>query len=108
MAKTRRRWIGAALGGGFVLIGLACELGAFAYWGSLSFGLVPHAALIRVVATASTATILGFQVLYSSFLLYLLDYVGQKAKLPTANALRWETARSDTVRDVFALAAAND
>ena len=81
--------LGTALGGSFILIGLASEFGAFAYWDSLSFGAVEHAWFIRVVATASTLTILGFQVLYSSFLLYLLDYVGRKARQPIRSPVRW-------------------
>jgi hypothetical protein len=72
--------LGTAVGGGLILLGFAADVGALAYWGSISFGSVWRPFLIRVVATSSTVTILGFQVLYSSFLLYLLDYVGQRSK----------------------------
>src|SRR6202042_669864 len=64
--------LGTALGGTLIVLGFAGDVGALAYWGSISFGEVAHAFLIRVVATANTVAILGFQVLYSSFLLYLL------------------------------------
>jgi glycosyltransferase involved in cell wall biosynthesis len=72
--------LGTAAGGSLILLGFAGDVGALLYWGSLSFGLVWRAFLIRVMVTASMLTILGFQLLYSSFLLYLLDYVGQKVK----------------------------
>jgi hypothetical protein len=44
-------------------------------------------------------TILGFQLLYSSFLLYLLGYVGQKAKRSIRNPLRWASAPAMPVRE---------
>ena len=97
--------LGAALGGSLILLGFASDFGALAYWGSLAFGPVERAFLIRVVATASMATILGFQLLYSSFLLYLLGYVGQKAKRSIRNPLRWASAPATPIRDPIALSA---
>ena len=72
--------VGTAVGGTLIVLGFAGDVGALVYWGSISFGEVTHSFLIRVVATANTVTILGFQMLYSSFLLYLLDYAGQKSR----------------------------
>jgi hypothetical protein len=80
--------LGTAAGGCLILLGLAGDVGGLVYWGSISFGLVWRAFLIRVMMTASMLTILGFQLLYSSFLLYLLDYVGQKEKRSRANPCR--------------------
>jgi glycosyltransferase involved in cell wall biosynthesis len=70
--------IGASIGGTLVALGLIGNIFGLAYWASLSFGNIEPGALIRIVTTASTALVLGFQILHSSFFIYLLDYVGKK------------------------------
>jgi glycosyltransferase involved in cell wall biosynthesis len=70
--------IGAAGGVACIVLGFLGNAAALVYWGSLSFGLIQHAFLIRFVSASCTLMVLGFQAVYSVFLLYLLDYVGQK------------------------------
>jgi hypothetical protein len=86
--------MGVIVGCALIISGVAGDAGAFAYWGSLSFGPVERAFLIRVVGTANTVMILGFQVLYSSFLVYLMGYVAEKARTNSGK----RPIRSDEVR----------
>jgi len=53
------------------------------YWYQLSFGEITAGALIKIVAAASFLAVLGFQVIFSSFFIYLLDHAPEK----TARAL---------------------
>jgi glycosyltransferase involved in cell wall biosynthesis len=70
--------LGTVAGITFILLGFFGNAGALIYWSSLSFGSIQHAFLIRFVSASCMLMVLGFQTLYSVFLLYLLDYVGQK------------------------------
>jgi len=79
MRKRASVELGSAVGGALILCGFGGDLAGLAYWGSISFGPVERSFLIRLIGTANMLMILGFQVLYSSFLVYLLGYVGEKA-----------------------------
>ena len=70
--------LGTAAGVACIVLGFLGNAAALVYWGSLSFGIIQHAFLIRFVSASCMLMVLGFQTLYSVFLLYLLDYVGQK------------------------------
>jgi hypothetical protein len=69
---------GTVAGIAFIALGFLGNAAALVYWGSLSFGPIQQAFLIRFVSASCMLMVLGFQALYSVFLLYLLDYVGQR------------------------------
>jgi glycosyltransferase involved in cell wall biosynthesis len=61
------------IGGILVLIGIALAINGLFYWYSLSFGPVEGDSLIRIVCAASILISIGFQLIFSAFLLLLLD-----------------------------------
>ncbi len=61
------------IGGLLVVSGLAIAIYGLFYWYSLSFGPVEGDTLIRVVCAASVLTSIGFQLIFSAFLMLLLD-----------------------------------
>jgi hypothetical protein len=69
-----------ALGAVLILAGLGAALYALLYWYDLSFGQIQDERLIKVVCAASLLTVLGFQVIFSSFFLYLLDQSTEMAE----------------------------
>jgi hypothetical protein len=56
-----------------VAIGSIIACYALFYWYQLSFGEVRGDALIRIVCAASMMISIGFQLIFSSFFMYLLD-----------------------------------
>jgi glycosyltransferase involved in cell wall biosynthesis len=58
--------------------GLAAAVYALTYWYYLSFGQITTGVLIKIVATASFFSVLGFQLIFSSFFIYLLDHAPEK------------------------------
>jgi glycosyltransferase involved in cell wall biosynthesis len=65
---------GLALGALLLLVGLGCFVAALVNWLNASFGAITQGIAIRYVIVSSTTLVLGAQILYGSFFLYLLDY----------------------------------
>jgi len=63
--------------------GVGVALYALIYWYYRSFGPIDDVTLIKVVCAASFLIAAGFQLVFSSFFIYLLD---QKADHPRARA----------------------
>jgi hypothetical protein len=83
-AKLRRAMPlerGLAVGAVLLLIGLVTVGLALAQWSEAGFGELGRGSAIRLVIVSSTTLVLGAQILYGSFFLYLLDYRGT-ASLP--------------------------
>ena len=62
-----------ALGAVLILTGLGSALYSLVSWYELSFGDIHGERLVKIVCAASLLTVLGFQLIFSSFFLYLLD-----------------------------------
>jgi len=60
-------------GSTLVMIGTAIACYGLFYWYRLSFGPVQGETLIRIVCGASVLMSIGFQLIFSSFFMYLLD-----------------------------------
>jgi glycosyltransferase involved in cell wall biosynthesis len=73
---------GLALGAVFILLGLVTLGAAVAAWSELGFGDLPRGITIRLVIASSTTLVLGTQIIYGSFLLYVLDYRGNRCSEP--------------------------
>ena len=65
---------GLVLGVALFLLGLALFALALAEWLKVGFGPLTRGNAIRLVIASSTTLMLGAQILYGSFFLYLLDY----------------------------------
>jgi hypothetical protein len=61
------------VGGSFIAIGAGTAIYALFYWYDLSFGKVEGESLIKIVCAASFMFGVGFQLVFASFLVYLLD-----------------------------------
>ena len=61
------------VGGLFIMTGLGVAFYALLYWYHRSFGRIDDEAFIKVVCSASFLTAVGFQVVFSSFFIYLVD-----------------------------------
>ena len=70
---------GLALGALLLLLGVASFAAALADWFNVGFGALTTGSAIRLVIVSSTTLVLGAQILYGSFFLYLLDYRGDKS-----------------------------
>jgi hypothetical protein len=67
-----------------ILAGFGTALYALLFWYELSFGDVKGQHLIKVVCAASLLTVLGFQLIFSSFFLSLLGERGEQRDYPPA------------------------
>jgi hypothetical protein len=65
---------GLALGAILFLVGLIAFGAAVAEWSNVRFGQLTRGNAIRLVIASGTTLMLGAQILYGSFFLYLLDY----------------------------------
>jgi glycosyltransferase involved in cell wall biosynthesis len=84
--EFRRRFtLERCLAAGLVLslCGFGAAIYALVFWYRLSFGEITAGVLIKIVAAASFLAVLGSQVIFSSFFIYLLDNAPEK----TAGAL---------------------
>jgi glycosyltransferase involved in cell wall biosynthesis len=61
------------VGGTAIMGGLGVALYALIYWYHRSFGRIDDVALVKVVCAASFLMAAGFQLVFSSFFIYLLD-----------------------------------
>ncbi|MDB5405394.1 MAG: glycosyl transferase family 2 [Rhodospirillales bacterium] len=69
---------GIVVGSALILLGFAGNLYGLIYWSSLGFGQVDWNFLIRLVSAATTFLVLGFQVIFSGFFIYLLAYLARR------------------------------
>jgi glycosyltransferase involved in cell wall biosynthesis len=69
-----------ALGAVLLLLGFASFAAALADWFKVGFGALTTGSAIRLVIVSSTTLVLGAQILYGSFFLYLLDYRGDRGR----------------------------
>jgi glycosyltransferase involved in cell wall biosynthesis len=67
---------GLILGVILLLLGLAILGVALTEWSNVGFGQLAEGSAIRLVIASSSTLMLGAQILYGSFFLYLLDYRG--------------------------------
>jgi glycosyltransferase involved in cell wall biosynthesis len=65
---------GLMVGSAFLGIGTVAIIWAFYYWSSVSFGIIEHDFLLRVVCGGSTALVLGAQIVFGSLFMSLLEY----------------------------------
>ena len=65
---------GLVLGAIFVIIGLIAFAAAVAAWSDVGFGHLTQGIAIRLVIASSASLVLGTQIVFGSFLLYVLDY----------------------------------
>jgi glycosyltransferase involved in cell wall biosynthesis len=65
---------GLGLGAALILLGLAAFLAAIGKWSAVGFGQLTGGAALRLVIASSATMVLGTQIVYGSFLLYLLEY----------------------------------
>jgi hypothetical protein len=73
---------GLAFGAVLLLLGLAAFAAALFAWSDVGFGELRTGIAIRLVIISSTTLVLGVQVVYGSFLLYVLDYRGNRSMTP--------------------------
>jgi glycosyltransferase involved in cell wall biosynthesis len=73
---------GLALGGFLILLGLVASGAAIFEWYKVGFGQLQTGITIRLVIASSTTLVFGAQVLYGSFLLYVLDYRVNRSATP--------------------------
>jgi glycosyltransferase involved in cell wall biosynthesis len=71
---------GLILGVILLLLGLTILGVALTKWFNVGFGQLAEGSAIRLVIASSSTLMLGAQILYGSFFLYLLDYRGPRAK----------------------------
>jgi glycosyltransferase involved in cell wall biosynthesis len=73
---------GLTLGAVLILLGLVTFGAALSAWFNVGFGQLPTGIAIRLVIASSTTFVLGTQIVYGSFLLYVLDYRGNRLVRP--------------------------
>jgi hypothetical protein len=65
---------GLALGTALILLGSVAFTGAFSEWSGAGFGPLVGGKAMRLVIISGATLVLGTQVLYGSFFLYVLEY----------------------------------
>jgi glycosyltransferase involved in cell wall biosynthesis len=65
---------GLALGIALTLLGLVAFIGAISEWSGVGFGPLVGGKAMRLVIISGTTLVLGTQILYGSFFLYVLEY----------------------------------
>jgi glycosyltransferase involved in cell wall biosynthesis len=65
---------GLMLGAVLILLGLMAFAAAVSEWSAVGFGQLTGGAAMRLVITAGTTFVLGTQILYGSFFLYVIEY----------------------------------
>jgi glycosyltransferase involved in cell wall biosynthesis len=65
---------GLALGTAVMLLGLVAFIGAISEWSAVGFGPLVGGMAMRFVIISGTTFVLGTQILYGSFFLYVLEY----------------------------------
>jgi hypothetical protein len=67
---------GLALGTALILIGMSACIAAISEWSTVGFGQLAQGTAMRMVIVSGTTVVLGTQILYGSFFLYVLEYRG--------------------------------
>jgi hypothetical protein len=75
----RLRWMvplerGLALGAALILLGFATAVAALSEWSAVGFGALTQGSAMRLVIVSGTTLVLGTQILFGSFFLYVLEY----------------------------------
>jgi glycosyltransferase involved in cell wall biosynthesis len=75
----RFRWMvplerGLALGAALILLGFATAVVALSEWSAVGFGALTQGSAMRLVIVSGTTLVLGTQILFGSFFLYVLEY----------------------------------
>jgi hypothetical protein len=65
---------GLVLGTALILLGLFTVIGAISEWSVVGFGPLVGGMAMRLVIISGTTFVLGAQILYGSFFLYVLEY----------------------------------
>jgi glycosyltransferase involved in cell wall biosynthesis len=65
---------GLAVGIALILLGLVAFFGAISEWSGVGFGPLVGGKAMRLVIISGTTLVLGTQILYGSFFLYVLEY----------------------------------
>jgi glycosyltransferase involved in cell wall biosynthesis len=65
---------GLTLGAALILLGLIAFAAAVAKWSAAGFGQLAQGAAMRLVIVSGTTLVLGTQILFGSFFLYVLEY----------------------------------
>ena len=65
---------GLAVGAALFVLGLVAFIGAISEWSGVGFGSLVGGKAMRLVIISGTTLVLGTQILYGSFFLYVLDY----------------------------------
>jgi hypothetical protein len=65
---------GLALGAALFLLGSVAFIGAISEWSGVGFGPLVGGRAMRLVIISGTTLVLGTQILYGSFFLYVLEY----------------------------------
>jgi len=79
--RVRRNFtleIGLCIGAVVALAGLAADIYAVLSWSQQGFGNLERGSLIGVVCAGSTALMIGFQCIFGSFFVYLLDEASRR------------------------------
>jgi glycosyltransferase involved in cell wall biosynthesis len=87
--RLRAAWIlerGLTAGAILILLGLVAFVSAVATWSNVGFGQMPRGIAIRLVIASSATLVLGTQVLYGSFLFYILEYRAVHRRTPDVRA----------------------
>src|SRR5262249_31219934 len=65
---------GLALGAVLIVLGMSAFIVAISEWSAVGFGELTQGVAMRMVIVSGTTLVLGAQILYGSFFLYVLDY----------------------------------
>jgi glycosyltransferase involved in cell wall biosynthesis len=71
---------GLALGAALILVGSAAFIVALSQWFSVGFGPLAGGKTLRLVIISGATAVLGTQILYGSFFLYVLEYYAEPAR----------------------------
>jgi glycosyltransferase involved in cell wall biosynthesis len=75
---------GLGLGAALILLGLAAFVTAVSEWSAVGFGQLTHGTAMRFVIVSGTTLVLGTQIVYGSFFLYILEYRGVRLRRHSA------------------------
>lgn len=69
---------GLAVGAALILLGFATAVAALSEWSAVGFGVLTQGSAMRLVIVSGTTLVLGTQILFGSFFLYVLEYRAAK------------------------------
>ena len=65
---------GLTLGAALILLGVSACIAAISEWSAVGFGQLPQGTAMRMIILSGATVVLGTQILYGSFFLYVLEY----------------------------------